>query len=289
MNITGFTTTLIAVSAIFVLAKPENREPSMERYADKELVQNNDKEQVSNSNKDGRMANIADFNKLSEQFLADIIAGRKTNDIRTKLHSTTLEELEKGLTTDQEKLAFWINIYNAYIQVILSENPKLYEDRQAFFKAEQIPIAGRMISFAKIEHGIIRKSQWELGLGYIRKWFPNKFERKLRVDNRDYRIHFALNCGAKDCPPVAVYTASDVDRQLDKGTEKYLQRVSEYNPDTKEVKTTALFSWFRGDFGGKGGVKDILKENEIIPTTEKVELVFKNYDWTLDLDNFTEL
>jgi len=234
-------------------------------------------------------ATISDFNALSEQFLKNIIDGKSTNDIRAQLYGTTLETLEAGLKTDDKKLAFWINIYNAYIQVILTENPELYDDRREFFKKEQIPIAGRLISFAKIEHGIIRKSQWELGGGLIRKWFPNKFERKLRVDERDYHIHFALNCGAKDCPPVAIYEADRLDVQFDTGTRAYLKRVSEYNSDTKEVKTTPLFSWFRGDFGCKSGVKEILKKYKVVPTTKKIEVVYKGYDWTLDLDNFTEL
>ena len=229
------------------------------------------------------------FNELSEQFLKNVIDGKSSNDIRAQLYNTTLQALEAGLKTDNQKLAFWINIYNAYIQVILTENPDLYNDRREFFKKEQIPIAGRLISFGKIEHGIIRKSQWELGGGLIRKWFPNKFERKLRVDERDYHIHFALNCGAKDCPPVAIYEADRLNDQFEKGTKAYLARVSEYSPETKEVKTTPLFSWFRGDFGCKSGVKDILKEYGIVPTTKKIDVNYKGYDWTLDLDNFTEL
>lgn len=232
---------------------------------------------------------MTDFTKLSEEFLINIKNGERTNDIRAKLYGTTLEKLEKGLKSDDEKLAFWINIYNAYIQVILSENPDKYNDRRDFFKKEQIPIAGRLISFAKIEHGIIRKSQWELGLGMIRKWFPNKFERKLRVDERDYRIHFALNCGAKDCPPVAVYEAERLDEQLEKGTKNYLERTSEYKAESNTVAVTSLFNWFRGDFGCKGGTKDILKKFNIIPTTKNIDLVYKNYDWTLDLDNWTDL
>ncbi|MGB7392828.1 MAG: DUF547 domain-containing protein, partial [Pricia sp.] len=104
-----------------------------------------------------------------------------------------------------------------------------------------------------------------------------------------YRIHFALNCGAKACPPVAIYEDNRLDEQLNKVTTDYLERVSEYDSDTKEVKTTPLFSWFRGDFGCKSGIKDILKEEGIIPTTKKIDVEYKNYDWTLDLDNFTEL
>lgn len=236
-----------------------------------------------------RAYNNTSMNDLSEQFLVNIKKGQNTNEIRAKLYNTTFEELNMSLDTDLKKLAFWVNIYNAYIQVILSENPDKYDDRGNFFKEDQIPIAGRLISFAKIEHGIIRKSQWELGLGLIRKWFPNKFERKLRVDDRDYRIHFALNCGAKDCPPVAIYEPERLDEQFAAGTKNYLQRTSEYKADQNEVAVTSLFNWFRGDFGCKSGIKNILKEQKIIPTTKNIDLAYKNYDWTLDLDNWTEL
>lgn len=233
-------------------------------------------------------SNIADFNTLSEQFLSAVKAGEETQSYQDQLASTTLEALEKGLPTDAHKLAFWVNIYNAYIQVFLSKNPELYDDRQAFFNEERILIAGKMRSFSKIEHGIIRKSQWPLGLGNVRKWFPNKFERKLRVDKQDYRIHFALNCGAKDCPPVAVYRPDRVTEQFEKGTQDFLKKFTTYDQKTKTVAVTSLFSWFRGDFGGESGTKEILRDQGLIPT-EDVELEFKNYDWTLELDNWTEL
>lgn len=235
-----------------------------------------------------RTSNISDFNTLSEEFLKDIKTGKDTKKTQEQLANTTLEALEEGLKTDAEKLAFWINIYNAYIQVILSKKPELYDDRQAFFNEERILIAGKKRSFSIIEHGIIRKSQWPLGLGKIRKWFPNKFERKLRVDKRDYRIHFALNCGAKDCPPVAIYTADRVNEQFEKGTKDYLKKTTEYDGSRSMVAVTSLFSWFRGDFGSANGTKKILKEQGLIPITD-IELEFKNYDWTLDLDNWTEL
>lgn len=230
------------------------------------------------------------FNDLSESFLHKLKNGEDTSEIRKKLADTTIEELEIGLATNQDKLAFWVNIYNAYILHILGENPEKYNDRRSFFKEEQIPIAGELRSFSKIEHGLIRKSQWEYGLGLIRKWFPNKFERKLRVDKRDYRIHFALNCGAKECPPVAVYTPEKVNEQFDKGTERYLKRTTTFDADKNLAKVTSLFNWFRGDFGCKSGVRDILRTYKVVPPTEeKLEIEYKNYDWTLDLNNFIEL
>ena len=232
---------------------------------------------------------MIDFNELSEKFLTNIKNGKDTKDIQETLANTSLASLENALDTDNKKLAFWVNIYNAYIQVILKDNPDLYNDRGTFFKKEQIKIAGENISFAKIEHGIIRKSQWEYGLGMIQKWFPNKFERKLRVEKRDYRIHFALNCGAKDCPPVAIYDWKRLDEQFKKGTKQYLERTTDYNADKKEVAVTSLFNWFRGDFGCKSGVKKILKNQGLIPTTKGIDITYKNYDWTLELDNFIDL
>jgi len=230
-----------------------------------------------------------DFNGLSETFLERIKLNKDTEDIQKQLANTTIKELEAALDNDAKKLAFWVNIYNAYIQVILKEQPELYNDRGTFFKMEQITIAGETVSFAKIEHGIIRKSQWEYGLGFIRKWFPNKFERKLRVDKRDYRIHFALNCGAKDCPPVAIYEWDKLDEQFEKGTSIYLKNTTEFSKEKKEVGVTSLFSWFRGDFGGKSGVKNILKKEGLLPDTKNIDITYKNYDWTLDLDNFIDL
>lgn len=230
-----------------------------------------------------------DFNSLSEQLLTQIKNGQDTQIIQDKLKNTSLEALHSGLKNDNEKLAFWVNIYNAYIQIILSENPELYEDRGEFFKKEQIAIAGNMLSFDKIEHGIIRKSQWKLGLGKVRKIFPNKFERKLRVDERDFRIHFALNCGAKNCPPVAIYSPKKLDEQFDSSTKNYLKQTSTYNKDKKNISITPLFNWFRGDFGCKDDVKDILKSYGILENTGDISIEYADYNWTLDLDNWTEL
>ena len=230
-----------------------------------------------------------DFNELSVEFLEQVKNDGDTKKIRKTLANTTLKELGNSLDTNDKRLAFWVNVYNAYILFILKEDPDLYNDRGNFFKNEQIPIAGETVSFAKIEHGIIRKSQWEYGLGKIRKWFPNKFERKLRVDKRDYRVHFALNCGAKDCPPVAIYEWEKLDEQFEKGSKKYLEKTTDYNAEKGEVAVTSLFSWFRGDFGNKSGVKKILKKNGLIPTTKDIEITYKSYDWTLDLDNFIDL
>lgn len=230
-----------------------------------------------------------DYVKLSQKLLENSKEGKSTTKIQEELASADLEDLEASLQTNEQRLAFWLNIYNAYILIKLSADPDLYTDRGKFFKIDQIPIAGEMVSFAKIEHGLVRKSQWEYGLGYIRRWFPDRFERKLRVYKRDFRVHFALNCGAKDCPPVAIYRPKNLNMQLNKATHQFLKRSTTYDPNEKIARVTPLFSWFRGDFCGKSGTKRILEDHGLIPDTKGVKLEYTDYDWTLMLNNFVEL
>ena len=236
---------------------------------------------------DAQSSHSQDYNKVSEALLNAIKNGEDTEPFTDVLESSGLEDLEMQLSNDKEKLAFWLNIYNSYIIMVLQDHPEYYEDRKKFFKAPYIFIGGDSISFAKIEHGIIRRSQWDLGLGLIPKPFPGKWERKLRVDDKEYRIHFALNCGAKACPPVTVYDPINLEKQLAYMTEAYLKNNTTYDKANNEVTTTPLFSWFRGDFGCKKGVKKILAEQGLVPS-KKVGLNFKGYDWTLDIDNFVE-
>ena len=223
--------------------------------------------------------------RLSMNLLEKIKKGEDTKKIQGELEVINSDTLAKYLATDEQKKAFWINLYNSFIQIRLSEKPQYFKERSTFFGTPLMIIAGKRLSFDDIEHGIIRKSRIKISLGYLRKWFRPKWERKLRVKNIDWRIHFALNCGAKSCPPVAVYTSENLDKEFNFMTKQYLKEQTTYNSQTKTAKSVALMSWFRGDFGGKCGAKKILFNYKITPEKPK-NLEFKNYDWTLLLGNF---
>jgi len=231
-----------------------------------------------------------DYIELSQNLLKKVKKNQDVQDEVKKLETTTLEDLTEKIKTDQQKLAFWINIYNAFIQISLKENPEQYSDenRDDFFKTERVNIAGEKLSFDDIEHGIIRSSMSKISMGYVKKIFRPEWEKKLRVENIDWRIHFALNCGAKSCPPVAIYNDEVLDQQLDFMTKSYLKEQTDYNEETKTAHTVVLFSWFRGDFGGLDGAREILKEYGITPVVPD-DLEFKDYDWTMLIDNYREL
>jgi len=230
------------------------------------------------------------FVELSQDLLTKIKNDQDYSKEVKRLETTTLEDLTAQLKNDKQKKAFWINIYNGFIQISLSKNSEQFNDdnRSDFFSQARVNIAGEKLSFDDIEHGIIRSSTSKISMGYVKKIFRPEWERKLRVNKIDWRIHFALNCGAKSCPPVAIYNAKNLDEQLDYMTRTYLNEQTEYNSQTKTAKTVVLFSWFRGDFGGLDEVKTILKSYEITPE-EPDDLEFKTYDWTMLLGNYREL
>ena len=229
--------------------------------------------------------NDVDYSQVSKDLLQNIMDDTSYEKEVQLLAKSSLDELINELKTDQQKTAFWVNIYNAFIQISLTENPSLYKDKGNFFSKERIKIVGEILSFDDIEHGIIRKSKIKLGLGYLSKWFVSDWERDLRVKNLDWRIHFALNCGAKSCPPVAVYSSKNLDKEFDFMTKEYLKEQTTYDNETKTAKSVVLMSWFRGDFGGISGAKKILFNYKITPDKPK-NLDFKSYDWTLLLENY---
>ncbi len=154
------------------------------------------------------------------------------------LKNVTLSELQATLNTPDQQLSFWINIYNAFIQIEFAKTPN--HKPKDFFTRKCIPIAQTIVSFDFIEHGILRRSKFKYSLGYFNKLFPNKMEKTLRVQKVDYRIHFALNCGAKSCPPIAFYTPENINEQLDLATAAYLENESIYHPEKNSIEIAKL-------------------------------------------------
>ena len=225
--------------------------------------------------------------QLSQDFIYLAKTGESINDLSTQFKNTNYQTLLTSLNTDNAKKAFWINLYNGQTQIALKSNPDKYNNRNAFYKAKQIEIAGNKYSLDDIEHGILRHSKIKWSLGYLNKLFPSKKEKQLRVDKLDYRIHFALNCGAKSCPPIAFYNPETINEQLEVATKAYLTSEVEYDRSANLIKLPTLMSWFRADFGGKKGMIKILKKYNIVPEDANPKIKFKKYDWTLSLNNYS--
>ena len=224
--------------------------------------------------------------QLSQDFMYAAKTGEETAEFILQLKNISLDDLKSTINTDDDKKAFWINLYNSYTQVALKRNPEQYKKRGQFFGSRQIEIAGNKFSLDDIEHGILRRSKIKWSLGYLNKLFAGKTEKQLRVNKLDYRLHFALNCGAKSCPPIAFYKPETIEQQLGIATKVYLRGEAEYEEASNTVKLPALMNWFRRDFGGKKKMIKLLRQLTIIPIDRSPKIRFKDYDWTLYLQNY---
>lgn len=225
------------------------------------------------------------FISRSQEFLRAARTGAVDAELVDSIAQAAPDALAAELSDDNARKAFWINLYNGYIQLFLRQDSLQYQDKGSFFKTRRIPVAQTLLSFDDIEHGILRRSRIKLSLGYLGKLFVGKFERQFRVEQQDARIHFALNCGAQSCPAIASFDREGIDTLLDLNARAYLEGNTRITSDA--VYVTRLFLWFRGDFGGKRGIRHFLQQYKILPEDSKHTLRYLPYSWQLDLDNFS--
>ncbi len=224
--------------------------------------------------------------RISQQLLLAAKTHEATDALVAVLGSFSPKELFDQLKNDNQKKAFWLNVYNAFTQLRLQQNPGIYENKNAFFGARKIVVAGQLLSLDDIEHGILRHSKIKWSLGHLNKWFPSAFEKAHRVDTLDYRIHFALNCGARSCPPIAFYDPLQLNRQLDLAMRSYLTSEVLYDTGENKIGLPAIMGWFRRDFGGKRGMRKLLQKLEIVQPGEQPTIYFRKYNWELFLQNY---
>lgn len=84
----------------------------------------------------------------------------------------------------------------------------------------------------------------------------DELETRLRQGG-DPRIHAALVCAARSCPPLRreAYEAGRLDAQLDDNTRKWLANpeLNEFHPDKRQAEVSEIFEWYRADFENNGG------------------------------------
>lgn len=182
--------------------------------------------------------------------------------------------------------AFWVNLYNAFVQRRLRDDPAVYDSKRRFFGEAFVEVAGTPLSLDDVEHGILRSSRWKYGLGYLPRVFTGEFERRHRLPAVDPRIHFALNCGAESCPAIAAYSADGVDAELDASTRSFLEQSCERDGDTLQV--SRLFLYYRGDFGGRSGIYGFLERHGVLDPGERPRVRYRPYNWTRHVGNYRD-
>jgi len=166
------------------------------------------------------------------------------------------------LPTVNTRRAFWINLYNTLVlDAVISLNVERSVREGlfglvAFFRRAAYRINGKRVSLDDIEHGILRGNRGHPLLPGPH--FASDDPRLAWALPLDPRIHFALNCGGRSCPPIRSYAPGKLDTQLDLAVRNYLEAAVTIRPG--EVCLSQLFRWYRADFGGREGTHAFLAE-----------------------------
>jgi hypothetical protein len=211
---------------------------------------------------------------------AALKADRKAFDAYlARLAAVTPEELS-GWSREQ-RFAFWINAYNAFtVQKVIDHYPlKSIRDLdgalsiRTVFDSEFIPLRrlhpkGKDddLSLNDIEHAILRE----------------RF--------RDARVHTAINCASRSCPPLRAeaFVAERLDEQLDEQMRAFVadETRNRIEIGAKEIALSEIFKWFSEDFERDGGsVREYVALRapaEKAATVRAARIRYLDYDWQLN-------
>lgn len=184
-----------------------------------------------------------------------------------------------------QQLAYWINAYN--IMTI-----KLIVDHYPIKSITELHLAGSP-SIAYVLNKTIWKT-WKFQL-HKKTYTLDAIEHKIiRKKFADYRIHAALVCAAKSCPPLRreSYTGKKLNSQLNAQMKQWLgnTKKNRYNQKTNTLHVSKIFKWFSNDFtNNKTNLLQRLKP--YLPTktgkslSNKTHIEYLSYDWSLNSAN----
>ncbi len=191
------------------------------------------------------------------------------------------------LTARGPRLAFWINVYNA---LVLHAIVRLGVRRSVvrvwnFFGRASYRIDGLVFSSDDVEHGVLRGNRRRV-IPPLRPFGAGDPRRAHALEPLDPRIHFAINCGARSCPPVGVYRAAAIEAQLDLATRSFVNQ--EVALDGDRLVCPRLFKWYRRDFEADGGLEGFLLRylddgpaRRALAGAASPRVVFRAWDWSL--------
>ncbi len=201
----------------------------------------------------------SDFDSLLKTYVHDsrvdykgiIKSLDKFNAYLRKLGSVTETSYEGW--TEEQKLAFWINAYNAFtIKAIIDNYPikRGLTVKGLFVPSNsiiQIPgvwsdlkfrAVGRLVTLDEIEHEILRK------------------------EFNEPRIHFAINCASMGCPNLRrePYRSDIINQQLESQAIDFINdpiKGVKIDGENKRVELSKIFAWFGQDFIENYGDADL--------------------------------
>ncbi|MHC4730969.1 MAG: DUF547 domain-containing protein [Planctomycetota bacterium] len=181
----------------------------------------------------------------------------------------------QALATRDERMSFWIDVYNILAMDLVARNLPLESIRdlgsflRPVWKREAGRVGGRAVTLHEIEHEILRP------MG-------------------DPRIHAAIVCASTSCPSLRrePWSPASLDTELDAAVRRFLadrDKGLRIDRDAGTVHLSKIFDWFEEDFETSGGVLAFVGRHAPAAAREWLThraddpaLRFMHYDWRLN-------
>jgi hypothetical protein len=191
------------------------------------------------------------------------IKARAKKDLDRYVHALSQAKLD-GLSRG-EKLALYLNAYNAnVIKAVVERYPLASVAKvKGFFDRKKIRVAGSTLTLNALEHQVIRK----------------RFAEP--------RIHFALVCAARSCPPLPsrAFSAKRLEQDLERLTRSFLNSREGARITRGRVTVSKLFEWYGEDFtraAGSVGAFVAKYRDQGAERFRRGPVGFHPYDWALN-------
>ncbi len=215
------------------------------------------------------------YARLLKQHVADGVVDyrsfKKDEDALDR-YLDTLAAVDPDALADAERFAFYANAYNAWtIKLILMNYPGIESIKdtgsllRSPWKKRFVKLEGREMSLDEIEHDT------------------------LRARYKDPRIHFAVNCASKGCPPLygEPFEGQILEDQLNEVTRRFINDPARYRLDGQTLWVSKIFDWYGGDFNddpvgffllyAEGDLKTQLARQR-----GQLQVDYLDYDWSLN-------
>jgi hypothetical protein len=164
--------------------------------------------------------------------------------------------------------AFYLNAYNILtIEQLVEHYPiSSPKDLDGFFNGITHTVAGQSMTLDDLE------------------------KRTLYKQFADARLHFALVCGAKGCPPIRdrAYQPDQLDEQLDEQTRRAMadENFIRIQPEERLVEASKIFQWYRDDFLEEASsILDYINQYRPGQLPADTRVRYYSYDWGINSVN----
>ena len=179
-----------------------------------------------------------------------------------KVLTSFAKELPKASWTKYEKMAYWMNVYNAYTLKLIVDNLPLKSitDLKEPWDQKFIVLENRSFSLNQIEHEILRK------------------------EFQDPRIHFGINCASISCPVLhnKAFYAENVNATLEMLTARFINDKSRNTISSSKLSISSMFDWFKEDFTKGQSLIAFLNKYSKTSINADASIDYQSYNWNLN-------